>query len=296
MNYSMKKKPIDKLFYKHLQQKSYVIETVSYYSRNAYYYKNWLSSKGISLKEARYTNLMEYVAYLQSTGKSSVMINKHLKSIELYYDYLQLPNIAHTVRLKNTKKHARLFLTEKELDQLYHTYQTSTTTYLKHTNKLLLGLTIYQGLEIQELLTLEKTDVNLGQGILQIRAGKFLKNDRKLELKAHQIIPLQQYITNHRKPSEAELLFLPQALYKHRLKYQLGTIHLELKELAKTTDISYKSLQQLRQSRIVQWIKHYGLRQAQYLSGHKGITSIERYQKQDLEDLSKQVQQYHPLG
>lgn len=56
-----------------------------------------------------------------------------------------------------------------------------------------------------------------------------------------------------------------------------------------------KRFSQFRQSRIVIWIKQYGLRKAQYYAGFKGVQSAERYRQQDSEDLRQYVLQYHPL-
>jgi hypothetical protein len=91
-------------------------------------------------------------------------------------------------------------------------------------------------------------------------------------------------------------LFLPQSKALKRLAKQLGQIHKSLMIQTKELEFKYQSLKQLRQSRIVCWIKQYGLREAQYLSGHKGIDSIERYQSEDIEDLSKQIEKLHPMG
>ena len=293
----MKNKLLNKGFYTYLQQKGYVVETINYYSYNAYYYQKWLTENNIPLPKANYNDLMNYIAYLQFCKKSNVIINKHLKSIELYYNYLKAPNIAVNVRVKKKHTHARLFLTEKELTTLYNNYQSTSTTYYNYSDKLILGLTIYQGLELQDLLLLRKADINLVKGSIYIPSGKHLKNSRTLELQAHQIIPLQKYLVHHRKEVEtSDLLFLSQGLMKHRLIKQLNLIHHSVKEIGEAQEYSYQSLRQLRQSRLVLWIKQYGLRETQYLSGHKGITSIERYQKQDVEDLSKQILKFHPLG
>jgi len=70
----------------------------------------------------------------------------------------------------------------------------------------------------------------------------------------------------------------------------------DLKKQLETTPINYKNIAQLRQSRISLSIKQYGIRQVQYLSGKKSILSMERHQQMDLQDLSKQVKLFHPLG
>jgi integrase/recombinase XerD len=40
----------------------------------------------------------------------------------------------------------------------------------------------------------------------------------------------------------------------------------------------------------------YNLRQAQYLAGHRYISSTESYQQNEMEGLSEEVNQFHPLG
>ena len=62
--------------------------------------------------------------------------------------------------------------------------------------------------------------MDLEKGTIYIASGKHLKNSRTLKLEAHQIIPLHNYITNHRE--QGEQLFLPQAKALKRLARQLG--------------------------------------------------------------------------
>ena len=66
------------------------------------------------------------------------------------------------------------------------------------------------------------------------------------------------------------------------------------KHLRKQYDY-YLNLEQLRQSRITIWVKQEGLRKAQYLAGHKYVSSTERYQQIDLEELQKEIEKHHPL-
>ena len=283
----MKNKAIDQEFKKYLLDKGYVVETAIYYSYNVFHYQKWLDQHPILLAKATYNDLMDYVAYLQSSGKSSIIINKHLKSIDLYYNYLELPNIASTLRLRKHKTAARLFLNEKVLEDLYNLYESSSIM-----DQLLVGFTIYQALELHDLMLLTTAGIDLTKGTIYIPSGKHLKISRTLALKATQILPIQNYL---QQKGSSDLLFLGD-YSKNQLGNRLSRIHKRLQSLTKESNIKYQHLRQLRQSRIVVWIKQYGLREAQYLSGHKGISSIERYQKQDIEDLRKQIKKFHPLG
>jgi integrase/recombinase XerD len=40
----------------------------------------------------------------------------------------------------------------------------------------------------------------------------------------------------------------------------------------------------------------YNVRIVQYMSGHKYVSSTERYQSTHLEDLKEQLRRFHPLG
>lgn len=52
---------------------------------------------------------------------------------------------------------------------------------------------------------------------------------------------------------------------------------------------------QIKASIIMNWLKQYNIRQVQYMAGHKNIRSTEAYKNQDLTDLTKQLELFHPL-
>ena len=68
-----------------------------------------------------------------------------------------------------------------------------------------------------------------------------------------------------------------------------------VKELQKHAP-KVESLLHLRASVITKWLKKYNLRKAQYLAGHRYISSTEKYLTNDLEGLSEEINKYHPLG
>lgn len=53
---------------------------------------------------------------------------------------------------------------------------------------------------------------------------------------------------------------------------------------------------QLRASVIVKWLRQYNLREVQYLAGHRYISSTEAYKQNEMQGLSEEVNQFHPLG
>ncbi|WP_162633067.1 hypothetical protein [Echinicola strongylocentroti] len=52
----------------------------------------------------------------------------------------------------------------------------------------------------------------------------------------------------------------------------------------------------IRASVIPKWVKMYHLRKAQYLAGHRYISSMESHPKNDMEGLKEVVDKFHPLG
>ena len=54
-------------------------------------------------------------------------------------------------------------------------------------------------------------------------------------------------------------------------------------------------LAQIRARTITGWLKHYNLREVQYMAGHKYVSSTERYRMDILEDLQKELEKNHPL-
>jgi integrase/recombinase XerD len=55
------------------------------------------------------------------------------------------------------------------------------------------------------------------------------------------------------------------------------------------------SVKIIRSSVIGHWLKSYNLRQVQYMAGHKYVSSTERYKGNNLEDLKKNLEEFHPL-
>ncbi|QFZ53927.1 site-specific integrase [Oceanihabitans sp. IOP_32] len=266
-------------------------------------FTKWLKFQGLTLKTIDYKGLLSYIGDLQTQEKSKTSINTTLRSIEHYYTFLQIRNIALNVRLRGTYQEQILLLSEEELLQIYSNYQNTTKHgYFKYSNKLILGLMIFQALDKQDIMNLALKDIDLTKGTFQVPAGVRRKNERIIQLEAHQIIPLHDYIINYRgigrngKKSleSSERLFHPNVNKEQR-------IHDQLKALAKAIrvqnpDLNFKRLTQLKQSRIGIWIDLYGLRKTQYLAGYKDVGNIEKYRNKDMKNLSKQIEMFHPLN
>jgi len=169
---------------------------------------------------------------------------------------------------------------------------------------------IYQGLELNSFFMIRIKDVDLKRAVIRIRKHNG-RNERYLPLLGHQILPLQEliakrdeileewlwkrrYLTEEQKVT-SDLLFSPQCDHYPRMHYQHKLLSKEIKhQTLEKLGLVVRKLTHFRQSRLCVWIKEHGLRKAQYLAGLRSVSSVERYQKKNLEGLKKAVEKWHP--
>lgn len=264
-------------------------------------YLNHLEKRQLTIQETAYAHLMDFVGALQNEGKSVHHINSTLQVVSHYYEFCELPNIAQTVRVKGVTRTLPDHLLEaKVLDQIYQRFtpQLRKNGDFHHSDLLILGLVIYQALDMQEFLYLEVDDLQLEKGQIYLRAGRH-KRARTINLRGFQILGLHTFVTQVRpqllnQPSDK--LFAPQAEVYNRLHLQFKQLSKQVKAQAlEKLEIKIHKISQLRHSRIAIWTKEEGLRKAQYLAGFRRVSSAERYQQAHLEDLKAQIKLHHPL-
>ena len=260
----------------------------------ANHYQKWLTQRNLTVEEAVYKDLLNYIGYLQQS-KSKQVINEHLRAVSHYNRHLQIPDIAYQVRVRGIENRQCLMFGEEELNHIYNSYQPKARKGVwRHSDKILLGFTVYQALDERDIERLELQHLNLQTGKLHVPGGSRRKEARFLNLEAHQILQLHHYIENHRDKT-TEKLISPQAAKFSNLHDQFKALSSQIRTLAAEINCNIVRLNQLRQSRITLWIKQHGLRKTQYMAGFKRVENIERYRRQDSEDLRQYVLQFHPL-
>jgi integrase/recombinase XerD len=258
------------------------------------HYCTWLTERNVNIKEANYKDVLNYIGYLQES-KSKVVINEHLRAISHYNRHLQIPDIAYQVRVRGIEKQQHILFNEEELNHIYNSYEPRAQKgFWRHSDKILLGFTIYQALDERDIERIELQHLNLQTGKLEVPGGSKRKAARTLSLEAHQILQLHHYIENHRDKT-TEKLISPQAAKPANLHDQFKALNNQVRTLGAELNCNIIKLNQLRQSRITLWIKQHGLRKTQYYGGFKRVENVERYRQQDNEDLRQYVLQFHPL-
>jgi integrase/recombinase XerD len=153
---------------------------------------------------------------------------------------------------------------------------------------------VYQGLKTEELDKLETKDVKLKEGKVEI-AGSKKSNARTLQLEAHQVLDVYEYVMQVRpqiltqtKQETNKLFVSVEGGEKLRIDFLMAQLRKQNNKL--------ENADQLRASVIVKWLKQHNLREVQYLAGHRYISSTEAYKQNEMEGLSEEVNMFHPLG
>jgi len=300
-------------FTAYLQKRDYALDTIRADSNYTASFLAWTQQQQTQITEITYNDLLTYIDHSTTQGDSKTLLNRKLSAIRKYYDYLlykgkAVKNPATGLFIKN-KSHTipSNLLTPEELTALYENYQV--TDLRSQRNKVMIGLLVFQALTREELEKLEIIHVKLNAGKIEIPAGKH-SNARTLKLESLQILDLQEYISITRP----EILKgqgsygtgrKPGSIDHHKAQTQLF-ISMHGSDIIKNSFLhllyglrklnpKLTNAQQIRQSVITIWLKTKDLRTTQYMAGHRYVSSTERYQSNQLDDLQEALTRFHPL-
>lgn len=268
--------------------------TIEQHVRQVRYFLCWLADSYLLMAEVGQPEILRYVDALWGEGRTASQINRALLSLRYWFAYLNKQDItssnpASGLRVKGAVRSIPTGLLERgELDHLYDSYTVKDDR--THRNKTILGLLAYQALTLEELETLRPENLKLREGKITIpetnnNAG------RTLDLKPFQILDLQEYLLVIRpRIQKSGRLFTG----RNNLENLKNTL-LHLCHALRRINPKVKHATQIRQSVITEWLKEKGLRQVQYMAGHRYVSSTERYLTTNLEDLREALNRHHPL-
>jgi integrase/recombinase XerD len=291
-------------FKSYLRRRGNVSSTIENYSQSVDRYLNWAKNENLVPEQITYNDILIYIDYCKTEGGSAGVVNRKLIAIKHFYDFLQnrtdksrlvpLKNPAAGIILKGaTKRVINNMFTKEKREELFEKYQI--TDNRTHRNKIILGLLVYQGLTNEELHALKPEHINLKDG--KIKVPECVRTTaRTLKLNACQMMDFAEYLNRIRNEiietgnAQTDRLFISMTGNK-KIKSSIAQIFKTLRKINPTV----KDPKQIRKSVICGWLKEYNLREVQYMAGHKWISSTERYQTENLEDLQKEIEKYHPL-
>lgn len=267
--------------------------TVEEYVKDVKRFASWCKIENIQIDKVTYNQSLSYIDYLHKQGVSKSVINNYLKSIRKYFDYL-IPitedkrNPFQHLRLKHLHKPTKIHTLDWEkLAFFYDRFQQKEVWKFReeksvlahHRTVVMLGILIFQGVQIQVFNSIEVQHINFQKATIYIPSTT-RSNARVLPLHAKQMLTLQRYV--YQLPKEqVYLIAKPLESKIHTLQRLLTSIGL------KTQDI--------RPNVIMNWLKTNNIRQVQYLAGHRYISSTERYKQADIRDLQSALELFHPM-
>jgi site-specific recombinase XerD len=299
-NPSLQISPCFEKYRQYLVSKELRQSTVSEHIYGARRFIQWATQSGRSgIEYMTYTELLEYVQHLKERQVQPQSINIQLNNIRQYYEFLKSEGICETnpakrLHIKGTiKKVVVNPLSYSELEKLYHDYAAyadAKPTYNRlHRasilrGKVLLSLMIWQGMHSGELQKLRSEHIQLSKGVLDI-PGAARSNGRTLPLAPAQILLLHGYLQTIESAQ--------QKLFDG--KNVNNNLQLLIKEIRGVNPV-VKNAGHIRASVILHWMKIYDKRKVQHMIGHKRIGSTEKYEVQQLDTLTDQLQRFHPFA
>lgn len=296
-------------FKAYLESKGYQPTTVKAYSDDLQEFIDWTQKERLSVNAVQYKHLLELIKYVRRKGRSKRNANKMLRSVDLYYRHLieegkGTENPANGLRVKGTTRRIPHDLVEMEdLIKMYQAYPSGTLTMQR--NKTILSLIVHQALSAEELKRLEPGHIRLKEGKMYV-PGAQRSNSRTLNLEAHQIMELQEYLQNTRP----RLLEALKKVKRREVSQQVSNLFFGMEGRDPINQITGNVVRKLkaiypqyaklttnkiRESVIAHWLKTKDVRIAQYMAGHRYASSTERYQETNLEDLKELLSKHHPL-
>lgn len=288
----------------YLEKENYALSTIESYRKQASLFTNWCTRQNTNPIEIDYKTCLKYIKHLTRKGNSKKTINHKLGSLKNYFNYLvneafRSENPIEDTTIKGIPKTINYNTLEtEELEDLYYSYETDKyqEEYHKYTlkrNKIIIGFIVYQGLNTSDLANLQIENIHLNKGKIYVPSTK-RSNSRELELKSWQFMEVLNYTTEVRPELQNKIDNYTDQLFPTNTRFTVITSQI-IKKL-KRTNQKVKSVNQLRASVITNWLKQHNLRKVQYLSGHRYISSTEKYLQDDLENLQEVINNFHPIN
>jgi len=308
-------------FTTYLELKDLANKTIADYIEIVTYFLKYIEKEETQITKP---DILNYLEHLKNKKLENATRQKSLIVLNHYFEHLfeenqVIENPCINLKIRGTKKQKLCKIyTPAELQQLFDNYNTvyvrnfddrKTKNYrqkiselCKERNAVMLSILIHQGISIKEVMKIELNDLDLKKLTLKMKGCK-TNRKRNIPLKPYQMGLFIYYLNDihpqilEYQTNETNKLFLPLPPANKRETDTLSTkrtIYYFKKQL-QVIDKQFTSFHQLRASVITQWLKDYGLRKTQYLSGHYKVASTEKYQANNLDDLTNDINNLHPF-
>lgn len=309
-------------FKAYLKQQELSKTTAEMYHYQTMNFISFLDKDNTEVENCTEKEIMLYLAHLQKQGIASETRKLRLSALKHFFNFQiennqRKDNPANRIKLQGGQKQ-KLYpiLTPQELQSIYENYTVpkeddprshhnwfNAYRLSKERNKVIIGLLFNQGITTAEVSRITIDSLDLRNGKIDITGGRTGK-DRTLELKSSQIMDLMEYqyktrnelLKYHKEPTKQLFLSTPASGQTQVNDVNAFNIFKRLTDELKEQNPKFINFLQVRASVITYWLKNYNLRQVQYFAGHKRIISTEMYLINDIDDLQKEIDNFHPIG
>lgn len=292
----------------YLKRRQHSTSSIKTSEKTVTIFLKWLERENMEAGQVSYQDILGFMKYCSKKGASQRTVQHYMNAVRHYFAHLEEEGIvacspAMGINVKGVKRKTLYHILEPhELHALYNRYPDDSLKGRR--DKVMLGLLVYQGLKSEELGRLETSHVKLREGQVDV-PGARKSNGRLLRLEAHQVMDMYDYVLqarpqllsmrpkrSYQKPVNTEKLFIGEGGHSEHFGNYITRLMVKTRML----NPQVKNARQVRASVITKWVKTCNLREAQYLAGHRYISTTEGYLQNDMEGLKEEVQQFHPLG
>lgn len=291
----------------YLQTIGYAKDTIRQTRNYAGVYLEWLDKQRLIIDEVDYKSITLFIFQLKKE-KSINLTNRILLAVRHYYNSLEIDyNPAAGIHIRGQRKNTLNHIVPySELIDLYENYQGLGDRSKR--NKVILGLIIYQGIRTRELQLLEPRHIDLKKGKIYI-LGNNQANSRILQLLASQLLELQEYLLvirprmlsnveayrAGRKPNKINPFIYDRLFFSENGNINIKPSLYHLFRDIKKSHPKITSGKIIRSTVIAEWLKINDLRIVQYWAGHRWVSSTEKYNIFNLQELKDALKKHHPL-
>lgn len=269
-------------------ESKYTKSTVEAYLRHICQFQSRVSNY-------EFQSYQEILAYLDKFDNSAVSIS----ALKQYYSFLVETGIRDDNPTRNIVKRRQnkdvqfqeLFLPQ-ELELLLA--RENRYKHLLNRNKAIISLLIYQGLTPENIIKLQRKDVNLAEGVIYIRPTKTV-NKRVLELKPKQLMFFVRYVELSREkldPRNTHFFYS-----KRGMKLTIDIVQQLVEVMQPLFPDRRLTLTKIRQSVISNWIniEKLSIDDVQLLSGQKWLSTVEKYKRIDRITQREKINKFFPI-
>jgi len=286
-------KNLQEAFKAHLYKRGLYHTTVSKYLRHVKTFKNWCSQSGTDFKAPIKDDFYGYKRDFPNIAPITWV--ERFSALRHWYRFKGTTVNVPFIKGVNKGKIAYDGLMDEEgLLELYNAVPVR--TLVGRRNKAVVSLMVFQALDRKTISLLEPSHLNLDGGTIAVPAIA-RTNARILPLHPAQVPALMDYVHRCR-----EVLLRENGLkspYLFAMRGGVGSFQSSVTRYLPELRKNFSQLRdwtQVRQSRIMIWIKERPLRKAQYMAGIKHISSMRAYAQGDITELQELIIKHHPLG